>query len=124
VYAYALRGHAHSDAPEGAYDQATLVEDLKQLLDALKVKRTSLLEWSMGDVEMTHFARLYPARVEKLVLASLSAAALRPLSRARHQRRPLADIGVLPERGKAVVRRLVLSRRASSGRIVAPDAES
>jgi len=67
VYAYARRGHGHSDSPDGPYDLATLVEDLRQLLDKLGLKRTSLLGWSMGGNEITEFAGLYPNRVEKLI---------------------------------------------------------
>src|SRR2546427_823490 len=67
VYAYARRGHGHSGAPDGPYDLATLTEDLKQLLDTLQIKRTSLLGWSMGGNEITRFAGLYPDRVRGLV---------------------------------------------------------
>jgi pimeloyl-ACP methyl ester carboxylesterase len=44
-----------------------LVEDLRQFLDALKIKRVSLVGHSMADKEMTLFAGLYPQRVKKLV---------------------------------------------------------
>jgi pimeloyl-ACP methyl ester carboxylesterase len=67
VIAYARRGHGSSDAPAGPYDGATLVEDLRQLLDALGVARTSLLGWSVGGNEITGFAGLYPDRVDKLI---------------------------------------------------------
>lgn len=67
VIAYARRGHGHSDAPAGPYDQATLVEDLRQLLDRLGIARASLVGWSMGGNEITEFAGRYPDRVERLV---------------------------------------------------------
>jgi pimeloyl-ACP methyl ester carboxylesterase len=67
VIAYARRGHGHSDAPTGPYDQKTLVEDLRQLLDRLGIARTNLLGWSMGGNEITEFAGRYPDRVEGLV---------------------------------------------------------
>jgi pimeloyl-ACP methyl ester carboxylesterase len=67
LVAYARRGHGDSDAPLESYDLATLVEDLRQLLDRLGIERTSLLGWGMGGNEITKFAGLYPQRVEKLV---------------------------------------------------------
>jgi len=67
VVAYARRGHGDSDAPEGPYDLATLVEDLRLLLDELGFERVNLLGWSMGGNEVTRFAGLYPERVAALV---------------------------------------------------------
>lgn len=67
VVAYARRGHGHSDAPEGPYDLDTLVEDLRQLMDYLDIRKAHLLGWSMGGNEITRFAGLYPDRVEKLI---------------------------------------------------------
>jgi len=67
VYAYARRGHGHSDVPEGPYDLATLTEDLTQLIDSLGIRQTNLLGWSMGGNEITRFAGLHPERVSKLV---------------------------------------------------------
>jgi pimeloyl-ACP methyl ester carboxylesterase len=66
LIAYARRGHGQSDAT-GPYDPATLVEDLRQLLDVLRIPRASLLGWSMGGNEITGFAGLYPDRVDKMV---------------------------------------------------------
>lgn len=67
VIAYSRRGHGHSDAPDGPYDNATLVEDLRQLLDTLGIPQAHLLGWSMGGNEITEFAGRYPERVRKLV---------------------------------------------------------
>ena len=67
IVAYARRGHGRSEAPPGPYDPATLVEDLRQLLDHLGILRASLLGWSMGGNEITAFAGQYPSRVERLV---------------------------------------------------------
>jgi len=67
VIAYARRGHGDSDAPAAPYGLATLVEDLRQLLDGMGIRRASLLGWSMGGNEITRFAGLYPNRVEKLI---------------------------------------------------------
>lgn len=67
IVAYARRGHGHSDSPAGPYDAAALVEDLRQLLDHLKIARTSLVGWSLGGNEMSDFAVRYPDRVDKLI---------------------------------------------------------
>jgi pimeloyl-ACP methyl ester carboxylesterase len=66
VIAYGRRGHAGSEK-KGPYDNATLTEDLKQLLDSLHLDRVSLLGWSMGGNEITEFASRYPARAAGLV---------------------------------------------------------
>jgi pimeloyl-ACP methyl ester carboxylesterase len=61
------RGHGQSDSPAEGYDTATLVEDLRQFLNALEVKRTHLAGHSLAGDEMTRFAGLYPDRVGKLI---------------------------------------------------------
>ncbi len=66
VLAYGRRGHASSEK-KGPYDNATLTEDLKQLLDSLKIERASLLGWSMGGNEITEFASRYPKRAAALI---------------------------------------------------------
>ena len=67
VIAYARRGHGQSDAPDDPYDNATLVEDLRELLDTLGIAQANLLGWSMGGNEITEFAGSYPDRTLKLV---------------------------------------------------------
>jgi pimeloyl-ACP methyl ester carboxylesterase len=67
VLALTRRGHGQSDKPETGYETSTLVEDIKQFLDALKIKRVTLVGHSMADKEMTLFAGQYPQRVKKLV---------------------------------------------------------
>lgn len=67
VIAYARRGHGQSDAPDGPYEIAALLEDLRQLLDILGIAKAHLLGWSMGGNEITEFAGRYPERTLKLV---------------------------------------------------------
>ena len=67
VLAYSRRGHGHSGAPERPYDQATLVSDLREFMDVLKIERAHLLGWSMGGNEITQFAGQYPERANKLI---------------------------------------------------------
>ncbi len=68
VIAYARRGHGQSDHPAaGPYDNETLVEDLRQLLDSLGIKRAVLGGWSMGGNEITRFAERYPERAAGII---------------------------------------------------------
>lgn len=68
VIAYARRGHGQSDhPPTGPYDNETLVEDLRQLVDSLGINRAVLGGWSMGGNEITRFAERYPDRVAGLI---------------------------------------------------------
>jgi pimeloyl-ACP methyl ester carboxylesterase len=61
------RGLGRSDKPESGYDTATLTEDVRGFLDALKVERATLIGWSLAGTEMTRFATLYPKRVRCLI---------------------------------------------------------
>src|SRR5215207_431877 len=61
------RGHGDSDYPETGYDADTLVEDIRQFMDALHVEKAVLVGHSLAGVELTHFTATYPHRVEKLV---------------------------------------------------------
>ncbi len=67
VLALTRRGHGDSEIPESGYDVDTLTEDLRQFLDALGIERASLVGHSMGYLELSRFAELYPQRVIKLV---------------------------------------------------------
>jgi non-heme chloroperoxidase len=61
------RGHGESEKPEAGYDTATLVEDIRLFLDAMKIQNVSLVGHSLAGDELTMFAANYPHRVEKLV---------------------------------------------------------
>ncbi len=68
VIAYARRGHGQSEHPAaGPYDNETLVEDLRQILDSLGIARAVLGGWSMGGNEITRFAERYPDRVAAII---------------------------------------------------------
>lgn len=66
VIAYARRGHDRSEA-KGPFDVDTLTEDLRQLLDRLRLTRVHLAGWSLAGREITRFAELYPDRVQSLI---------------------------------------------------------
>jgi len=61
------RGFGGSDRPEGGYDTATRVEDVRAFLDVLKIRRVYLVGHSLAGDELTLFASKYPDRVLKLV---------------------------------------------------------
>ena len=67
VVALARRGHGRSEAPEGKYDQGTLVYDVYKLFESMGIDRASLLGWGAGGNEITAFAARFPDRVEKLI---------------------------------------------------------
>jgi len=63
------RGFGQSlDSPDGPGSQA-FVEDLKQLLDHLKIDRVSLVAQSMGGRTCLGYTLAYPDRVQALVMA-------------------------------------------------------
>lgn len=66
VLAYARRGHARSEK-KGPYDNLTLTEDLRQLMDTLGISRAALLGWSMGGSEITELAGHDRHRVSALI---------------------------------------------------------
>ena len=61
------RGQGESAKPDTGYDTSQLVEDIKTFLDQRKVRRATLVGYSMAGNELTEFASLYPRRVIKLV---------------------------------------------------------
>jgi non-heme chloroperoxidase len=67
VLALTRRGHGESEIPPSGYDIATLVEDIRQFLDALKIQRVVLAGHSFAGDELTRFAITYPDRVIKLI---------------------------------------------------------
>jgi pimeloyl-ACP methyl ester carboxylesterase len=66
VVAYARRGHGRSGAAP-PFDAATLLGDLRGLMDHLGIDRASLAGWSMGGNEITAMAAAHPERVDRLV---------------------------------------------------------
>jgi pimeloyl-ACP methyl ester carboxylesterase len=61
------RGQGESAKPDTGYDTYQLVEDIKAFLDLEKLKRVTLVGYSVAGNELTEFAALYPRRVVKLV---------------------------------------------------------
>jgi 3-oxoadipate enol-lactonase len=68
VIIYDQRSSGKSDHPSEDYPLDILVEDLKGLMDFLKIEKTHLMGQSMGGWVSQNFALKYPERVNKLVL--------------------------------------------------------
>jgi 3-oxoadipate enol-lactonase len=69
ILVYDTRGHGASEAPTGAYTLDMLAEDLRQLLDELKIKKTSFVGLSMGGMIGQVLALTDPGLFERIVLA-------------------------------------------------------
>ena len=61
------RGTGKSEIPDGPYTVDQLVQDILSFLDAMEIRRVSLVGHSLGGAEGTYFAAGHPDRVRKLV---------------------------------------------------------
>lgn len=72
VVAPDMRGFAYSDKPAGApevdYTDTKFAEDIRALCDHLGFEKVSIVSHDFGAIWVQKFARLYPDRLEKLVL--------------------------------------------------------
>ena len=68
VYAMDLRGRGHSDKPEKGYSLKIHCEDIRKVIDNLKIKPVIFMGHSLGAYIGIVFSALYPEYVEKLVL--------------------------------------------------------
>ncbi len=69
VLRFDTRGHGQSSAPAGEYTLEQLADDVKGLLDALKIKQTHWAGLSMGGMIGQAFALKYPGVFQSMVLA-------------------------------------------------------
>src|SRR5262249_28859589 len=69
--AYNARGYPPSDVPDdpAAYSQAQAAEDIRGMLDALRIDRAHVVGLSMGGYASLHFGLMYPQRAHSLVVA-------------------------------------------------------
>jgi len=67
VVRYDARGHGLSKAPSGTFSHH---EDLKELLDKIKVGKTAVMGLSLGGYIAVDFALAYPERVSALILVA------------------------------------------------------
>jgi len=73
------RGHGTSDAPECCYGASQFAYDARLFLDALGVKRASVVGHSLGSMIAISLAAEYPERISKIVL--IGSTALVPVKR-------------------------------------------
>jgi pimeloyl-ACP methyl ester carboxylesterase len=66
VIAYARRSHGRSES-KPPYDDHTLTEDLRGLMDSLGIERADLVGWSLGGNEATTMAVEHPDKVGKII---------------------------------------------------------
>jgi 3-oxoadipate enol-lactonase len=64
------RGVGRSDIPDGKYSSKMMADDTIGLMDALNIKKTYLLGFSMGGCIAQEIVINYPNRVSKLILNS------------------------------------------------------
>lgn len=69
ILVYDTRGHGESEAPKGPYSLDMLAEDLRQLLDQLRIKRTHYVGLSMGGMIGQVLALTDPGLFDRVVLA-------------------------------------------------------
>jgi pimeloyl-ACP methyl ester carboxylesterase len=69
--AYNARGYPPSDVPAevGRYSQARARDDIRTVLDALKIDKAHIVGLSMGGFATLHFGFTYPDRARSLVVA-------------------------------------------------------
>jgi N-formylmaleamate deformylase len=62
------RGHGLTEAPSWGYDLQTYMEDLKDVIDKLDLKKPILLGHSLGAVTVTMLAARYPGMTRAIIL--------------------------------------------------------
>jgi 3-oxoadipate enol-lactonase len=67
ILRYDLRGHGGSETTPGDYSIDLLVQDLRALLDSLRVQKTHLVGLGLGGALVQAFAIWHPDRVERLM---------------------------------------------------------
>lgn len=85
-----LRGHGWSTNPSGEFTMRQSAEDIRALLDILKIDRVRAMGISAGGMTLLHLATRYPERVESMVVIGAT-------SHFHQQARDLLrDIGATP----------------------------
>jgi pimeloyl-ACP methyl ester carboxylesterase len=70
VIRYDCRGSGKSERPNHPYTMDIFVEDLKGLMDLLKIKTAHFIGFSLGGTILQNFVLKYPDKVDKLILIS------------------------------------------------------
>jgi len=70
VIAIELQGHGHTPCSDRKLSINTLADDVKRVMDYLKIKQADIAGYSMGGSIAYQFAIQYPERLRKLVIIS------------------------------------------------------
>ena len=100
--AYNARGYPPSDVPEKVehYSQARARDDIRAVLDALKIDKAHIVGLSMGGFATVHFGFTYPDRTRSLVIAGCGYGAT-PNTRAQFMSEAEASAKRFEEQGMA-----------------------
>jgi len=81
VTTYDLSGHGYSEMRRTGYTPAALADDLRALLNHLRIRRPNIVGHSFGGSVALYFSCLAPDRVKTITLADAWVASLQPLPR-------------------------------------------
>jgi pimeloyl-ACP methyl ester carboxylesterase len=100
--AYNARGYPPSDVPESfeRYSQERARDDVRAVMDALRIERAYVVGLSMGGFATLHFGIKYSPRALGLVVAGCGYGAV-PAQRAEFQRSSRANAKMMMEEGMA-----------------------
>jgi pimeloyl-ACP methyl ester carboxylesterase len=62
------RNGGNSDRPNYPNSAEMLADDVKGLMDYLKIEKAHIIGWSLGGIIVQHFAIKYPNRIKKIIL--------------------------------------------------------
>jgi pimeloyl-ACP methyl ester carboxylesterase len=99
---YNARGYPPSDVPAEVerYSQARACDDIRAVLDALKIDKAHIIGLSMGGFATVHFGFTYPDRARSLVVAGCGYGAT-PSTRAQFMSEAEASAARFEEQGMA-----------------------
>jgi 3-oxoadipate enol-lactonase len=89
VLTYDVRGHGQTETPPAEYTIGLLVQDLYELLKALKVRETYLLGYSMGGRIALGLTLEHPEMVKALILANSGVA---PIQRSQEEMKQMMEM--------------------------------
>ena len=101
VLTYDTRGHGQTDVTEGEYTTGVWADDLHALLNALGVRRASVLGYSLGGMIAATLATDHPEMVDALVLAGVAGAAVGLGDRQTWEQRRKTQMVILEKEGMA-----------------------
>src|SRR4029077_2095485 len=102
--AFNARGYPPSDVPEDfrQYSQERARDDIRAVLDTLKIEKAHVVGISMGGFAVLHFGFAYPERALSLVVAGCRYGA-EPGKRQQFHDETARTAGLIAERGMAEV---------------------